>query len=121
MARSKSSHWEAAITAGNRRLRNLTWIVDRNRLRQGAGTEETNGLDPLDKKFEAFNWDVAMVDSHDPAALLAVLPAPGGDRPRTIIAITTKDKGVSFMENKANWHHGVPNAEQFVLAMKKLV
>jgi transketolase len=117
----EGSHWEAAMTAGNRGLRNLTWIVDRNRLQQGAGTEETNGLDPLDKKFEAFNWDVAMVDGHDPAALLAALSAPAGDRPRAIIANTIKGKGVSFMENKASWHHGVPNAEQFDLAMKELV
>lgn len=117
----EGSNWEAAMTAGNRRLRNLTWIVDRNRLQQGAGTEETNGLDPLDKKFEAFNWDVQMLDGHDPAALLAALSAEPGARPRAIIANTVKGKGVSFMENKASWHHGVPNAEQFAIAMKELV
>ncbi|MBI1169989.1 transketolase [bacterium] len=117
----EGSNWEAAMTAGNRKLRNLTWIVDRNRLQQGAGTEETNGLDPLDKKFEAFGWDVALVDGHDAAALLQVLSAAPGDRPRAVIANTVKGKGVSFMENKANWHHGVPNAEQFAQAMKELV
>jgi transketolase len=95
--------------------------VDRNRLQQGAGTEETNGLDPLDKKFEAFNWDVQMIDGHDYSALLAALSAAPGDRPRAIIANTVKGKGVSFMENKASWHHGVPNAEQFATAMKELV
>ncbi len=62
-----------------------------------------------------------MRNSAIPAALLAVLSAPAGDRPRAIIANTTKGKGVSFMENKASWHHGVPNAEQFDLAMKELV
>lgn len=117
----EGSNWEAAMTAGHRGLHNLTWIVDRNRLQQGAGTEETNGLDPLDKKFEAFGWDVVMVDGHDYAALLAVLGAAPGDRPRAVIANTVKGKGVSFMENKANWHHGVPNAEQFATAMKELV
>lgn len=117
----EGSNWEAAMTGGNRRLRHLTWIVDRNRLQQGAGTEETNGLDPLDRKFEAFGWDVQMVDGHDPAALLRVLAAEPGERPRAIIANTVKGKGVSFMENKAAWHHGVPNAEQFDLAMKELV
>jgi transketolase len=117
----EGSNWEAAMTAGNRKLSGLTWIVDRNRLQQGAGTEETNGLDPLDKKFEAFNWDVQMVDGHDPAALLTALTAAPADRPRAIIANTVKGKGVSFMENKASWHHGVPNAEQFATAMKELV
>jgi transketolase len=117
----EGSNWEAAMTAGNRRLNTLTWIVDRNRLQQGAGTEETNGLDPLDKKFEAFGWDVAMVDGHDPAALLAILSAAPTDRPRAVIANTVKGKGVSFMENKASWHHGVPNADQFSQAMKELV
>jgi transketolase len=117
----EGSNWEAAMTAGNRRLNTLTWIVDRNRLQQGAGTEETNGLDPLDKKFEAFGWDVAMVDGHDPAALLAILSAAPSDRPRAVIANTVKGKGVSFMENKASWHHGVPNADQFSQAMKELV
>lgn len=117
----EGSNWEAAMTAGNRKLRNLTWIVDRNRLQQGAGTEETNGLDPLDKKFEAFGWDVTMVDGHDPAALLQILTKTAADRPRAVIANTVKGKGVSFMENKASWHHGVPNADQFALAMKELV
>lgn len=117
----EGSNWEAAMTAGHRKLRNLTWVVDRNRLQQGAGTEETNGLDPLDKKFEAFGWDVVMIDGHDHAALLETLSAEPGERPRAVIANTIKGKGVSFMENKASWHHGVPNAEQFAIAMKELV
>ncbi len=117
----EGSNWEAAMTAGNRKLENLTWIVDRNRLQQGAGTEETNGLDPLDKKFEAFGWDVSMVDGHDAEALLAALSAAPTGKPRAIIANTTKGKGVSFMENKASWHHGVPNDDQFATAMKELI
>ncbi len=117
----EGSNWEAAMTAGHRKLTNLTWIVDRNRLQQGAGTEETNGLDPLDKKFEAFGWDVQMVDGHDHAALFAALTAPTTDKPRAIIANTVKGKGVSFMENKASWHHGVPTADQLATALKELV
>ena len=119
----EGSNWEAAMTAGNRRAANLTVIVDRNRLQQGAGTEETNGLDPLDDKFRAFGWHVEFVDGHDHAALLAVLAAPVGARtkPLCVVANTVKGKGVSFMENKVNWHHGVPNAEQFAQAMAELV
>lgn len=119
----EGSNWEAAMTAGNRKLANLTVIVDRNRLQQGAGTEETNGLDPLDDKWRAFGWHVEMIDGHDHAALLKVLGASDGQRkkPLCVIANTVKGKGVSFMENNASWHHGVPNAEQFALAMKELV
>ena len=118
----EGSNWEAAMTAGNRKLGHLTVIVDRNRLQQGMGTEETNGLDPLDDKFRAFGWDVDFVDGHDVKALLNALGVrrSGREKPLCIIANTVKGKGVSFMENRASWHHGVPNAEQFDLAMKEL-
>lgn len=119
----EGSNWEAAMTAGHRRLFRLTLIVDRNRLQQGAGTEETNALEPLDDKFRAFGWHVERVDGHDHAALLRVLGGAVGDRvkPLCVIADTIKGKGVSFMENQAAWHHGVPNREQFEQAMKELV
>ena len=119
----EGSNWEAAMTAGHRKLKNLTLIVDRNRLQQGMGTEDTNGLDPLDEKFEAFGWDTVMIDGHDIGALLDILAAPriGKDRPLCVIANTIKGKGVSFMENKASWHHGVPNAQQYETALEELV
>ncbi|WP_417417719.1 transketolase [Hoeflea sp.] len=119
----EGSNWEAAMTAGHRKVKNLTLIVDRNRLQQGARTEETNGLDPLDDKYRAFGWDVVEIDGHDYGQLLETLGAPVGDRvkPLCVIANTVKGKGVSFMENQAKWHHGVPNAEQFAQAMKELV
>lgn len=119
----EGSNWEAAMLAGSRKLNRLTLIVDRNRLQQGMGTEETNGLDPLDDKFRAFGWDAVMVDGHDVEALLAVLAADpaGRSKPLCVIANTIKGKGVSYMENKAAWHHGVPNAEQFEIAMGELV
>jgi transketolase len=117
----EGSNWEAAMVAGHRKLKDLTLIIDRNRLQQGAGTEETSSLDPLDDKYHAFGFEVAMVDGHDPAALLTVLSAQSGDKPRCIIANTIKGKGVSFMENIANWHHGVPNDAQYAQAMQELV
>ena len=119
----EGSNWEALMTGGHRKLENLTLIVDRNRLQQGAGTEDTNGLDPLDDRFRAFGWHVECVDGHDPRELLARLGASpkGRGKPLAVIANTVKGKGVSFMENKANWHHGVPNAAQFAQAMQELV
>lgn len=116
----EGSNWEAAMVAGHRKLSGLTLIIDRNRLQQGAGTEETSGLDPLDRKYESFGFEVEMVDGHDIAALLAALTRKG-DRPRCIIANTVKGKGVSFMENQAKWHHGVPNDAEYAQAMAELV
>ena len=119
----EGSNWESAAVAGHRKLANLTIIVDRNRLQQGAGTEDTITMDPLDDRFRAFGWQVEIIDGHDHAALLTALGSPVGSRkkPLCIIANTTKGKGVSFMENKAAWHHGVPNAAQFAQAMGELV
>lgn len=110
------------MLAGHRHLGNLTLIIDRNRLQQGAGTEQTNALEPLAAKWEAFGWQAVEVDGHDPAALLAVLrtPAAGRDRPLCVIARTVKGRGVSFMENEVHWHHGVLNRGHFDAAMAEL-
>ncbi len=117
----EGSNWEAAMTAGHRKLANLTLIIDRNRLQQGAKTEETNGLDPLDEKYRAFGWEVTEVDGHDHADLLGALGGTSASgKPRCVIANTIKGKGVSFMEGHAKWHHGVPNAEEYERAMKEL-
>lgn len=117
----EGSNWEAAMTAGHRKLANLTVIVDRNRLQQGARTEETVGLEPLGDKWRAFGWEVIEADGHDVAGLLPLLDgSQPRERPLCIIANTIKGKGVSFMEDQASWHHGVPNAEQFAQAMQEL-
>jgi len=118
----EGSMWEAAMFAGHRGLGNLTVIVDRNRLQQGARTEDTNSLEPLADKWRAFGWEVMGVDGHDHAALLEALDdacLPRG-KPRCIIASTIKGKGVSFMEDQAGWHHGVPNADQYAQAIAEL-
>lgn len=119
----EGSNWEAAMTAGHRKVKNLTLIIDRNRLQQGARTEDTAGLDPLDDKYRAFGWHVVEIDGHDYGQLLETLGAPVGarEKPLCVIANTIKGKGVSFMEDQAKWHHGVPSAEQFEQAMKELV
>lgn len=118
----EGSNWEAALTAGHRGLENLTLIIDRNRLQQGARTEETSGLDPLDDKWRAFGWHVETVDGHDHEQLRNVLAASprGRGKPLCVIANTVKGKGVSFMEDNVAWHHGVPTREQFEQAMREL-
>ncbi|WP_447725586.1 transketolase [Sphingomonas koreensis] len=116
----EGSMWEAAMLAGHRKLDKLTVIVDRNRLQQGARTEDTNGLEPLGDKWRAFGWDVVEVDGHDHAALLGTLGAAGCGKPRCVIANTFKGYGISFMHDQASWHHGVPNAEQYAQAIEEL-
>lgn len=119
----EGSNWEAALNAGHRKLENLTLIIDRNRLQQGARTEETAGLDPLDDKWRAFGWHVEMVDGHDVRQLHDVLSASptGRGKPLCVIANTVKGKGVSFMHDNVSWHHGVPSKEQYEQAMRELV
>jgi transketolase len=96
--------------------------VDRNRLQQGDRTELTMALDPLPDKFRAFGWAVREVDGNDPAALLEVFAAlpfePG--RPNSIIANTTKGKGVSFIEDRKEWHHRIPTDEEYAQAVAEL-
>ncbi len=118
----EGSMWEAAMFAGHRKLGNLTVIVDRNRLQQGAATEDTNSLEPLADKWTAFGWDVAEIDGHDAAALYAALSAPrrADGKPLCIIANTIKGRGVSFMENQAGWHHGTPSDAQLAQAFAEL-
>jgi transketolase len=116
----EGSNWEAAMAAGHRGLSNLTAIIDRNRLQQGARTEDTNRLEPLADKWAAFGWDVHEIDGHDHGQLYDALSAPGTTRPRCFIARTIKGKGVSFIEDRVEWHHKVPSSEQVQLALKEL-
>jgi transketolase len=119
----EGSNWEAAMSAAHYRLDNLTLIVDRNRFQQGAGTEETIHLEPLADKWRAFGWHVVEVNGHDHAALLECfesLPFVAG-KPTCVIARTVKGKGVSFIENRAIWHHRVPTPDELRIARQELL
>ena len=118
----EGSMWEAAMAAAHYQLDKLVCIVDRNRLQQGDRTETTMGLDPLPDKFAAFGWAVREVDGNDPAALLEVFSALPfeADKPNCIIANTTKGKGVSFIEDRKEWHHRIPTDEEYEQAVAEL-
>ena len=117
----EGSNWEAAMAAGHHKLANLTLVIDRNTLQQGARVAETNDVEPLADKFRAFRWEVIDADGHDPALLLqALAPQEGRIRPLCVIAHTIKGKGVSYMEDQVGWHHGVPTQAQLDQAMKEL-
>jgi transketolase len=118
----EGSNWEAIMAAAHMRLDNLTVIVDRNRLQQGDATEKTVALEPLGDRWRAFGWGVVEVDGHDVEALMNVfdhLPALDG-RPTCVIARTNKGRGVSFIEDRVEWHHRVPTDEELAAALVEL-
>lgn len=119
---AEGSVWEAAMSAANYKLDNLVGILDRNRLQISGCTEDVMALEPLADKWRSFGWEVVEVDGNDIDQLLKVfksLPAKK-DKPTLIMANTIKGKGVSYMENVAKWHHGVPTEEQYKIAMDDL-
>ncbi|HHW83244.1 MAG TPA: transketolase [Actinomycetales bacterium] len=118
----EGSNWEAIMFAGHQKLTNLTAIVDRNRLQQGATTRATNSLEPLTDRLRAFNWDVTEVDGHDIGALVDTFAATAGSsgKPTFVIANTHKGHPISYMSDNVAWHHKVPNSEQFEQALAEL-
>ena len=101
---NEGSNWEALIFARQQGLANLTAIVDLNGLQGFGTTAEVADLRPLATKFRDFGWEVDEVDGHDMAAI-AVAGRREGAAPRAILATTTKGRGVSFMEDRMEWHY----------------
>lgn len=118
----EGSNWEAALSAAHYQLDNLCAIIDYNTLQITGPTAEVCNTDPVDKKFEAFGWRVQHVDGHDLGAMKQMFEAVpfSSGKPSLVIAHTIKGKGISFMENVIQWHHGVPTEEQYALAMQEL-
>ena len=115
--------WEAAMFAGHRKLDNLVVIVDNNGLQIDGNVADVCSPYPIDKKFEAFNFEVINVaDGNDMKQLDAAFKAARKveGKPVAIVMKTVKGKGVSFMENQAGWHGTAPNDEQYAIAMEDL-
>ncbi|MBQ3409697.1 MAG: transketolase [Clostridia bacterium] len=114
--------WEAAMTSSKYKLDNLCVIVDNNNLQIDGSIRDVKALEDIEGKFEKFGFNVLTIDGNDIEALVnafnAVKTVKG--KPSAIIAITKKGKGVSFMENKAEWHGKAPNEEQYKIAMEEL-
>lgn len=114
--------WEACMFASHHNLDNLCVIVDFNGLQIDGNVNEVAGLEPLDKKFEAFGFEVIKINGNDfeeiETALNKAKTIKG--KPTAIIATTIKGKGVSYMENQVGWHGKAPNAEQYQVAMDEL-
>lgn len=114
--------WEAAMFAPHYKLDNLTAFVDFNGLQIDGDITKVMNPTPIDKKFEAFGWNVITINAHDMDEIknaIAAAKATKG-KPTVIIAKSIKGKGVSYMENQASWHGSAPNDEQYEQAMKEL-
>ena len=117
---AEGSNWEAGLAAAHYKLENLVAILDHNTLQITGHTRDVMSNEPLDQKWRAFGWEVRSVDGHDYAALTKALTEPSPGKPVFVIANTVKGKGVSFMENVAKWHHGVPSEAELKQALAEL-
>tara|TARA_Y100000034_G_C6850621_1_gene385890 strand:- start:197 stop:1045 length:849 start_codon:yes stop_codon:yes gene_type:complete len=114
--------WEAMLFAAKHKLNNLIAILDRNYIQIDGDTEDIMPLDPLDKKYLAFNWNVVTITGHDMKKIVKTLQQAkkNKNKPLMIIANTVPGKGVSFMENDYTWHGKPPKVEEAKIALQEL-
>jgi transketolase len=114
--------WEAFMFAGAKKIDNLTVIIDNNGLQIDGKIDDVCSPYPIDKKLEAFNFNVICIDGHDfdqIADALACARATKG-KPTAIIAKCVKGKGVSYMEDQVSWHGSAPKDDQYEQAVAEL-
>lgn len=119
---AEGSNWEAMLFGAHHRLGNLCAIVDYNKLQSLTSVQNTLGLEPLVDKVRAFGWRVVEVDGHDHDELSGALAKTELDpaMPTLVVAHTIKGKGVSFMENKVEWHYKSPSKSAYESAIKEI-
>lgn len=120
----EGSTWEAALFAAQHKLRNVYVIMDNNGLQGFGRAKEVINMEPLDKKWMSFNFDVAVAKNGNNFDCLYKtfneIDKNKSGKPKCIIARTTKGSGVSFMENKMEWHYLPMTDEQYQVAMKEI-
>lgn len=118
---AEGSNWEGSLAAAHYKLDNLTAIIDHNTLQISGRTGDVMSNEPLDEKWRAFGWAVKVINGHNFAELTDALSKPAEKgKPTCVIANTVKGKGVSFMEDVAKWHHGVPSEAELKQALSEL-
>lgn len=118
---NEGSNWEAILFASHHKLNNLTIIIDYNKLQSLTTVEKTIRLEPLKEKFEAFGCNVYEINGHDHQELKIHLSKKNKtNSPKLILAHTVKGKGVSFMENKVEWHYKSPDENQLKTALSEI-
>mgnify|MGYP004003833007 FL=1 len=116
---NEGSIWEGAMLASHLSLNNLTAILDYNKIQSFGRTNDVINQEPIVKRWSSFGWHVIEVNGHSFEELLNAFEVKT-TKPKMIIAHTVKGKGVSFMENKLEWHYKSPNQEQYEMALKEL-
>lgn len=116
----EGSNWEALMFAAHHKLSKLTVIIDYNKLQSLDSISNTLGLEPLVDKLVAFGCEVRELDGHDHLQIERALAGVAHEKPLVIVAHTTKGKGVSFMENRVEWHYKNPNDDQLAAALAEL-
>ncbi|MBO6013194.1 MAG: transketolase [Bacteroidales bacterium] len=118
----EGSIYEAAMAGNQYKLDNLVAIIDRNHLQISGNTEDVMALDSIRERWSAFGWDVKEMNGDDMESILDTFDGIdyANRKPHLIVSQTTKGKGVSYMENVASWHHGMPDEEQYQQAMAEI-
>lgn len=112
--------WEALMSASQFGLNNLTVIVDANGCQSDGYADEIMDKSNLDVRFNAFGFNVTKIDGHNRQNIRQAIASKSTSKPNAIIASTIKGKGVSFMENNPDWHHGSLSIEQYQQAISEL-
>lgn len=114
--------WEAIMLAGKERLHRLIAVVDRNHIQIDGNTEDIMPLEPLADKWRAFGWNVIEMDGHNMTEILERFEEARAHKsgPTVLIAHTIPGKGVSFMQNKYEWHGKPPNEAEAAQALIEL-
>ncbi|KNZ42665.1 transketolase [Acetobacterium bakii] len=115
----EGSVWEAAASAAHYKLSNLIAIIDENELQYDGPTHEVLSMGSFSQKFESFGWDAINVDGHSLKSLYDAFTQIR-EKPLAVIAHTIKGKGISFMENKREWHHSRLSQKQYEVAIQEL-
>jgi transketolase len=119
---SEGQLWEASMAIARYKLDNVVGIVDRNRIQATGPTKEIFDIPNIEKKWEAFGWNVLTINGHNVAAVLEALDTAKKNKgaPTVIVADTVKGKGISFAENTAAFHNGIMNQEQYNTALSEI-
>ena len=118
----EGSIYEAAMAGHQYKLDNLVAIIDRNHLQISGNTEDVMALDSIRERWSAFGWDVKEMNGDDMQSILDTFASIdyANRKPHLLVSNTTKGFGVSYMENVASWHHGMPNEEQYQQAIAEI-
>ena len=118
---NEGSVWEAFMSAAHYKLDNLTVIIDRNHLSYDDNTEKIMAIENLADKMNSFNWFVSKCDGHSVKDLLEAFSEHEDKKPHIVIADTVKGKGVSFIENRPEWHHHSITKKQYEQAREEVM